>query len=223
MFHIAIVEDDPVTRSELKLLLENSLYKVTAVENYTEIARQILLLKPDLLLLDINLPEKNGFSICRELRQSSQIPIIFLTAHTEPADELNGILKGGDDYITKPYIAPILLARIAAILKRTSVQPDNDERFLTYQEVTLDLASGQISFHGKSEELTKNELKILYCLMSRPGTIVSRADLTEYLWDNQIFIDDNALSVNITRIRSKLDRLGISQFIETKRGMGYKV
>ncbi|MDD3251812.1 MAG: response regulator transcription factor [Lachnospiraceae bacterium] len=223
MFHISIAEDDLSTRNELKLLLENSLYQVTAIEEYKNVADQVLSLKPDLLLLDINLPDKSGFFICEELRRSSEIPIIFLTAQSEPMDELNGILKGGDDYITKPYIAPILLARIAAVLKRTRGQLGQDERLITYHEVVLDLASGQLSFHGKSEDLTKNELKILYCLLSQPGIIISRADLIEYLWDNQVFIDDNALSVNMTRIRNKLEQMGLYDFIETKRGMGYKI
>lgn len=223
MFHIAIVEDDSITRNELKVLLENSLYQVTAIDKYIDVTNQILSLKPDLLLLDINLPEKDGLCVCEELRCNSEIPIIFLTAHSEPMDELNGILKGGDDYITKPYIAPILLARISAVLKRTKIQAEKEERLITYNGVTLDLAAGQFSYHGKSEELTKNELKILYCLMSKQGTIVSRADLIEYLWDNQVFIDDNALSVNITRIRNKLEQIGVLHFIETKRGLGYKI
>lgn len=223
MFHIAIVEDDTITRNELKVLLENSLYQVTAIDKYTDVVTQLLSLKPDLLVLDINLPKKNGLTICEELRRNSDMPIIFVTARSEPMDELNGILRGGDDYITKPYIAPILLARIATVLKRTKNQPMKQERRIIYNDVTLDLAAGQFSYHGKSEELTKNEMKILYCLMSRQGTIVSRADLIEYLWDNQVFIDDNALSVNITRIRNKLQQLGITDFIETKRGMGYKI
>lgn len=223
MFHIAIVEDDSITRNELKVLLENSLYQVTAIDKYTDVANQILSLKPDLLLLDINLPEKDGLSVCEELRCNSEVPIIFLTAHSEPMDELNGILRGGDDYITKPYIAPILLARISAVLKRTKIQPEKDEHQVTCNDVTLDLAAGQLSYHGKSKDLTKNELKILYYLMSKQGTIVSRADLIEYLWDNQVFIDDNALSVNVTRIRNKLEQIGVYHFIETKRGLGYKI
>lgn len=223
MFHILIAEDDPGTRDELKILLENSLYQVTVIEEYKEVAEQILSLKPNLLLLDVNLPEKNGFLVCGELRRSSDIPIIFLTAHSGPMDELNGILKGGDDYITKPYTAPILLARIAAVLKRAKGQAGQEERLITHNGVALDLAAGQVSFCGKSEELTKNELKILYCLMSQPGVIISRADLIEYLWDNQVFIDDNALSVNMTRLRNKLGQIGIADFIETKRGLGYKV
>lgn len=223
MFHISIVEDDLITRNELKLLLESSLYKITVIENYSEIANQILSIKPDLLLLDIGLPEKSGILICEEIRRNSEIPIIFLTAHSEPMDELNGILKGGDDYITKPYVAPILLARIAAVLKRIHVPSEQDERLIICNDVTLDLAAGQVSFSGKSVELTKTELKILYYLMSKCGIIVSRADLNEYLWDNQVFIDDNTLSVNMTRIRNKLEQIDVHHFIETKRGLGYKI
>lgn len=223
MFHICIIEDDPAVRVELKILLENALYRVTALAGCTQVEEQILALKPDLLLLDVQLPEKNGFLLCEEIRGKSEVPIIFLTARTGSMDELNGILKGGDDYITKPYVAPVLLARIAAVLKRVKRADQEEKHVLTCREVSLDIAAGKICFQGKQAELTKNELKILYYLMDRQGVIVSRADLIDYLWENEIFIDDNALSVNVTRIRNKLYQIGISDLIQTKRGMGYQI
>ncbi len=138
-------------------------------------------------------------------------------------DELTGILKGGDDYITKPFQAPILLARIGAVLKRTQRQFEGEPARFVHKEVELDISRGTIGFHGNQRELSKNELKIMHLLFKRKGQIVPRADMIEYLWDNQVFIDDNTLSVNITRIRGKLAEIGIEHLIETRRGMGYRI
>ena len=133
------------------------------------------------------------------------------------------MINGGDDYITKPFYPPVLLARIAAVLKRVKREPDGEQSQLSYKGVKLYLAKGCAVFEGKSTELTKNEIKILHCLFMRQGEIVSRAEMIEYLWDNQVYIDDNSLSVNVTRLRSKLDSIGVHKFIETKRGMGYRI
>lgn len=138
-------------------------------------------------------------------------------------DELTGILKGGDDYITKPFQAPVLLARIGAVLKRTCRNVKEEPVSFVHREVELHVARGTVRFRGVQTELSKNELKILHLLFRRKGEIVSRADMIEYLWDDQVFIDDNTLSVNITRIRGKLAGIGISDFIETKRGLGYRI
>lgn len=137
-------------------------------------------------------------------------------------DELTGLMKGGDDYITKPFQAPILLAHIAAVLKRT-VRVEKESSKMLHKDVELDLAKGCLFFQEQAVELTKNELKIMHDLFQNKGNIVSRADLIEYLWDNQVFIDDNTLSVNITRIRGKLEQIGVQDFIRTKRGLGYYI
>lgn len=182
---------------------------------------------PDLILLDLNLPEESGFAICTKIREYSEIPVIFLTSRTDSMDELTGILKGADDYITKPFNAPILLARIANVLKRTAkkdaVDAAKDLLQLEHKGVVLNLSAGTIEHAGKREELTKNELKILHFLYQRPGEIVPRVEIIEYLWDNEAFIDDNTLSVNMTRIRGKLLEIGVEDFIETRRGMGYRI
>ena len=142
-------------------------------------------------------------------------------------DELTGILKGADDYITKPFNAPILLARIASVLKRTAkkdaMDSPKDALQMEHKGVLLNLSAGTIEYQGKREELTKNELKILHFLYQRPGEIVPRVEIIEYLWDNEAFIDDNTLSVNMTRIRGKLLEIGVEDFIETRRGMGYRI
>ncbi|MEY8409973.1 response regulator transcription factor [Lachnospiraceae bacterium 62-26] len=221
--HIVIVEDDAVIRQELKLLLENALYQVTALEDFSDVSSVVLSLEADLVLLDLNLPLESGFDICTKIRARSAVPVIFVTSRTDSMDELTGILKGGDDYITKPFQAPILLARIGAVLKRTQRQSEGEPARFVHKEVELDISRGTIGFHGNQRELSKNELKIMHLLFKRKGQIVPRADMIEYLWDNQVFIDDNTLSVNITRIRGKLAEIGIEHLIETRRGMGYRI
>lgn len=219
---IFIVEDEPEIRLELKALLENALYQTQTTESFESLADQILEAEPDLVLLDWNLPGENGDWVLSKVRARSSVPVIFLTSRTDAMDELSGMLKGADDYITKPFQPPILLARIAAVLKR-SRKDTEDQLRMTYKGVTLDLSRGTVCFQEKETELSRNELKILYCLFVKKGEIVARPDLIEKLWDQQVFIDDNTLSVNITRIRGKLKEIGVENFIETRRGMGYKI
>lgn len=221
--HIFVVEDEVIIRKELKLLLENALYQVTVAETFPLVEKQILEARPDLVLLDVNLPNVSGFDVCKNLREESDIPIIFLTSRTDSMDELNGMLGGGDDYITKPYQASILLARIAAVLKRTKSTMKEHVGILSCRGVTLDSSRCCLSVQDKSVELTKNEMKILQYLFTHAGAYVPRMDLIEYLWDNQMFIDDNTLSVHVARIREKLRGLGVTDLIKTKRGMGYRV
>lgn len=220
--HILIVEDEPAIRQELKLLLENALYQVTALDDFTNVPEEVLSCSPNLVLLDLNLPGESGFDICTRIRASSEVPIIFVTSRTDSMDELTGLMKGGDDYITKPFQAPILLAHIAAVLKRAA-REGTEVTKLTHKGAELDIARGSLSFCGQVVELTKNELKIMHYLFLNKEKIVSRANLIEYLWDNQVFIDDNTLSVNMTRIRAKLEQAGMRDFIRTKRGMGYSI
>lgn len=226
---IVIVEDDEGIRKELKRLLENAFYKVSLIESFADVAEQICTMDPlpDLVLLDLNLPDESGFDICRKIREDSEIPVIFLTSRTDSMDELTGILTGADDYITKPFNPPVLLARIGVVLKRTTNKNAgksiDDTIQMEYKGVTLNLAGAYVEYAGKRAELTKNELKILHLLYQKKGEIVPRLDMIEYLWDNEVFIDDNTLSVNVTRLRSKLAEIGVKDFIETKRKMGYRI
>lgn len=232
-FTIMVVEDEPAICQEICQLLRNALYQVQEVETFSNAAEEVAEKSPDLVLLDLNLPGISGYDICSRIRQQSEVPVIFLTSRTDSMDELTGMLKGADDYITKPFQPPILLARIAAVLKRSAKgQKEQESPTISYSDVILDLARGEIARkRGESEtgqkaecvELTKNELKILHYLFLHPGQIVSRIDLIEYLWDQQVFIDDNTLSVNITRIRGKLKEIGVHDLIGTKRGMGYYI
>lgn len=219
--NILIIEDDAAIRQELRLLLENALYQVTTLNDFSHTVEDILQIRPDLILLDVNLPQESGFDICRKVREKSDVPIIFLTSRTDSMEELSGMLQGGDDYITKPFQPPLLLAHIAAVLKRVK-KTDAQEKMI-YKDVELDVACGIVKYRDKQVDLSKNELKIMNYLFMHKGEIVPRVELVEYLWDQQVFIDDNALSVNVTRLRTKLGQIGVCDFIETKRGMGYRI
>ena len=223
MYKIMIIEDEKNIRMELKMILENALYTTILVDEFKNVVEQIIGSNPDVVLLDVNLPNKSGMEICAELRKTSDIPVIFVTSRNTSMDELNCITLGGDDYVTKPYNAPILLARISSLLKRVKKTTDTNKNIFTHKGVTLDQLSATVKHKDKEVELSKNELKILYYLFNNKDKIIPRIDLVEYLWDNQVFIDDNTLSVNITRIRNKLQSIGVEEFIETKRGLGYRI
>lgn len=219
MSKILIIEDDPAIREELALLLENEGYTAQAVANFENVEQQVSTNAPDLILLDLGLPGQDGFALCRAIRKHSKTPIVFVTSRDSSLDELKALSLGGDDYVTKPYNVPVLLARIRAVLRRGGPADD----VLAVNGLQLDLTKGELAHGGQSCEVTKNELRILAYLMRRPGQIVPRAELIDYLWDNDVYIDDNALSVNMTRLRAKLESLGLVGFIATKRGLGYKL
>ena len=221
MKKIMILEDDPVIRDELALLLENEGYRASAATEFIDVSEQVLHDAPDLILMDLGLPGRDGMSLCADIRKRMRTPIIFVTSRDSAADELRALSLGGDDYITKPNNIPVLLARIKAVLRRAGGPAEPDT--LTAKGLTLHLARGTASAAGGTAELTRNELKILAYLMSCAGQIVSRADLIDALWDSQIYIDDNTLSVNMTRLRAKLEGIGLSGLIKTRRGMGYQL
>jgi len=221
MQKIMIIEDESSIRDELALLLGNEGYTVISVTDYNGIPMQVKSAQPNLILLDVILPGRDGFALCAEIRRESSIPIIFVTSRDTAMDELQALNMGGDDYITKPYNIPLLLARIKTVLRRSSVHTESD--ITEANGLTLDLAKGIAAANGRSTELTRNEIRILAYLMSMPGQIVSRADLIEALWNSHIYIDDNTLSVNITRLRAKLESLGLPDYIKTRRGMGYQI
>ena len=222
MQKIMVIEDDTAIQEELALLLENEGYMPLVVTNFTDIQGQAVLERPDLILLDIGLPRRDGFSLCAALRKAVSAPIIFVTSRDAGVDEVRALSLGGDDYITKPYSVPVLLARIKAVLRRSSGEPEPAD-ILEAGGLRLSLTKGVVSANGKTAELTRNELQILACLMAHTGQIVSRADLIDALWDNQIYIDDNTLSVNMTRLRGKLTEIGLPDAIKTRRGMGYQL
>lgn len=222
MKRILVIEDEISIREELSVLLDNAGHEAICVEDFSKALDDFKNIKPDLVLLDINLPENNGFSICTKIRSISKTPIIFITGRDTSIDELKAFSLGGDDYITKPYNAPILLARVMSVLKRSEIHEWEIE-IISHKGITLNLASCVVTYKDNSVELSKKEMKVLHCLIHNRGKYVSRISLIEYLWDFKIYTDDNALSVNITRLREKLKQIDVNDFIQTKRGMGYRV
>ncbi|MDU2266356.1 response regulator transcription factor [Clostridium celatum] len=220
MTKIFIIEDEKTIRDELSIFLSRYGYEVEAPTEFENIIDCVKEKKPNLILLDINLPIFDGYYICREIRKFSDVPIIIVTSRDSDIDELMSMNLGADDFVTKPYNTQILLARIESILKRV-YKNSGAQDVLEYNGIQVNLANGTISYNDKTIEITKNELKILSYLIKNKGNIVSRENLMNYLWDCEMFIDDNTLSVNVTRIRKKLDELGLSNVIETRRGLGY--
>ncbi len=219
MSKIIIIEDTEKIREELKTFLIRYGYEAVAPTNFENIIDDTLKEEPNLILLDINLPIFDGYYICREIRKSSDVPIIVVTSRDNEMDELMSMNLGADDFITKPYNTQILLARIESILRR--IHGSNLQDTLVYNDLKLNLSNGSVIYNGRTAELTKNELKILSCLIKNKGKIVSRDDLMDFMWNADVFVDDNNLSVNVTRLRRKLEGVGMKRNIETRRGLGY--
>lgn len=221
-YKILIIEDDSTIQTQLRNLLTGNGYEVETVTDFKNTVEHGKTFAPHLVLLDIKLPGSSGFEICSQIRAFSDMPIIFVTSSNTDMDELNSIMLGGDAFITKPYNTAILLAKIASLLRKASASAQTAE-VLSWNGADLHLESSMITYHGKQAELTKNEVKILYYLFKHAGKICPRSDIVDFLWDNQLYVDDNALSVNITRIREKLAGIGLTDFIKTKHRQGYTI
>lgn len=220
MYKILIVEDDKKLREELKIFLNKNGYKAEVLEDFSNTIEDILNKKVDLVLLDINLPVVDGEYVLKEIRKVSEVPIIMITSRDNEIDELLSMNYGADHYVTKPFNIQILLAKINSVLRRSKTL-ENGANKIDCHEFILNISKSLIEKDDKKIELTKNELKILHFLVQRRGKIVSREEIMEYLWDSESFIDDNTLTVNMTRLRNKLDELGLKELIKTKRGQGY--
>ena len=218
-YKIMVIEDDPVIQGELRALLEGNGYVTAGAEDFSSVIETVKKEKPHLILLDIKLPGESGFTLCSKIRIFSDAPIIFVTGCSTDMDELNSIMLGGDAFITKPYNSAILLAKTASLLRRA--YPSQQAGQMAYGGAVLHLEASVLEYEGRRADLTRNEQKILYFLFKNAGNICSRPDITEFLWDNQLYVDDNALSVNINRIREKLAAIGLKNFIRTKHRQGY--
>lgn len=219
MQKILIIEDDEKIRSELETFLNKNGYETKTIVNFENTIEDALNEKADLILLDINLPYADGEYICKEIRKNSDVPIIMVTSRDSEIDELISLNYGADQYVTKPYNIQILLAKIAGLLKRNQSNNTNDK--IELEKFVLNTSSRYVENGDKKVELTKNEYNIIYYLSLRKGKLVSRDEIMDYLWESESFIDDNTLSVNIKRIRDKLEEIGAKDSIETRRGQGY--
>lgn len=220
MQKILIVEDDEKLSKELEKFLSQNGYEVERLTNFKNCIEDILKSKCGLILLDINLPGNNGEYICKEVRKVSEVPIVMITSVDNELDQLISLNYGADDYITKPFNLQILLAKIATILKRAN-NTNSEQNKLNCKDFILNMSKSTIEKDGKEIELTKNEFKIIYYLVKKRGQIVSREDIMNYLWDSEMFVDDNTLTVNITRLRNKLEEVQLKDILETRRGQGY--
>ena len=220
MEKILIVEDDKKLRKELEEFLNKHGYLAKGLEKFDNTIQDILDENADLVLLDINLPYTDGEFVCKEVRKTSNVPIIMVTSRDNEIDELMSLNYGADQYVTKPYNIQILLAKINGLLKRNK-KTEKEIQKIDCDGFLLNIAERVIEKEEQKIELTKNEYTILYYLAKNKGKIVSRDEIMDYLWESEEFIDDNTLSVNVKRLRGKLEELGLMDRIETRRGQGY--
>ncbi|HFI0978309.1 TPA: response regulator transcription factor [Streptococcus suis] len=220
MQKIFLVEDDKTISQLVAKNLINWGYQVQEVKDFQMVLDQIRDFQPHLILLDIGLPFFNGYYWCQEIRKTSRVPIMFLSSHDQPMDIVIAINMGADDYVTKPFEMTVLLAKIQGLLRRT-YDFVGEQSLLWFEEASLDLKTMQVSYGQAVEELTRNEFQILRVLFEHGKEVVSREELMRELWNSDIFVDDNTLSVNIARLRKKLAELGLPDLIATKKGVGY--
>ena len=222
MFLILIVEDYNIISVKIKKHLEKWGYQVENVTDFANVLQHFNHFEPQLVLMDIGLPFYNGYYWCGEIRKLSQVPIIFISSASENMNIVMAVNMGGDDFIVKPFDLEILSAKIQAILRRTySFQ--NQSSILEYKNVILNLNDMALLYEGRKLELTKNEFRMIQILFENPGSVVARENIMKRLWDNECFVDDNTLTVNINRLRKRLEEIGLKDFILTKKGVGYQL
>lgn len=222
MYRIFLVEDDRTLCSLVKKHLESWGYEVTAAEDFSDVMGEFVRVRPQLVLLDLKLPFFNGFHWCDEIRRVSQVPVIFLSSAADNMNMVMAMSRGADDFIAKPFHLEVLSAKVQAILRR-AYSFGAGANLLEHGGVILNLGSSTLDYQGKTLDLTKNELRILNLLFSRSGQVVARDAIMQMLWENDDFVDDNTLTVNINRLRRKLESAGLKNMIVTKKGQGYMV
>lgn len=219
-YKVMIVEDDEVIADMVCSALEKWDFTAVIARDFKNIALFAAEEQPDLILLDINLPFYNGFYWCSKIREASKVPVVFLSSADDNMNIVMAMNMGGDDFIAKPFDMNVLIAKINAVLRRSYAYPEQSS-VITAEGLVLNLADASVAFRGERAELTKNELRILKLFMEQAGKMVSRDTIMTYLWDDEEFVDDNTLTVNITRIRKKLKQIGADEMIRTKKGIGY--
>jgi DNA-binding response OmpR family regulator len=221
MYKIFIVEDDESIATLIREYLERWGFEAACARDFMKITEEIRAFSPHLVIIDISLPFFNGYYWCEQLRRESKVPVIFVSSHAQNMDIVMAMNVGADDYIFKPFSLDVLLAKINALLRR--VYSYNDKSLALEARGALLGGDGMLALHGAKIELTKNEYRILKMLLENKNTIVSRETIMRALWDSESFIDDNTLTVNVNRLRKKLEQAGLADFIATKKGEGYMV
>ena len=222
MYKIMLIEDDPVIAGQLAEFLRSWNYEVVLAVDYTAILTEFCRELPQLVLLDIGLPYYNGYYWCEQIRKVSKVPIIFISGQADNMNIIMAVNQGGDDFIAKPFDLSVLAAKVSALLRRTYDFGESSS-FMEYQGFILNLAEARLLYQERSVELTKNEYRILQTLFEAGGSLVSREEMMRRLWESELFIDDNTLTVNMTRLRKKLEKEQIPEIIETKKGIGYRL
>lgn len=222
MYRILIIEDDNTISGQIGKHLSRWGYEAVGVEDFGNILPQFISFAPQLVLLDIGLPFYNGYYWCSEIRKISQVPVVFLSSASDNMNIVMAMNMGGDDFIVKPFDLEVLLAKVQAILRRTySFQKQS--AVMEHGNVILNLADMSLLHQGEKMELSRNEFRILQILYEHAGNTVSRESIMKRLWDHECFVDDNTLTVNMNRLRKKLEEAGIHDFIMTKKGVGYQL
>lgn len=223
MYKLMVVEDEEKIRNIIKGSLEKWGFEVFCVNDFNNVFEDFARESPQLVVMDINLPVCDGFFWCSKIRSISKAPVLFLSSRSTNMDIVMAVNMGGDDYLTKPFSMEVLVAKINALLRRTYSYANTEMDTIDYKGVILSLKDNMLYFNDEKLELTKNEFKIIYTLMKKHECIVSREKLMQELWEDENFIDDNTLTVNINRLRKKLEKIGLCDFIKTIKGEGYIV
>ncbi|MCR8658602.1 response regulator transcription factor [Paenibacillus endoradicis] len=221
MFKLMLIEDDETLFNEIKDRFTQWSYDVYGIQDFSMVMEQFIAIKPDLVIIDIQLPKFDGFHWCRMIRSHSNVPIIFLSSRDHPTDMVMSMQLGADDFIQKPFHFEVLVAKVQAILRRVYNYNTEPITLKTWRGATVDYEKNIVTNEVGSIELTKNEIYILKLLITKKNKIVSREEIITSLWDDERFVSDNTLTVNLNRLRKKLDELGLGRFIETKTGQGY--
>lgn len=222
-YHILVIEDDRPMAEEIARLLSGWRYQVSLVQDFTQIVEETASLNPQIILLDINLPYFDGFYWCKKLREVTKVPIIFLSSRESSMDVVMAMNNGGDDYIQKPFDSNVLIAKLQAMLRRTYEMNTKESKILLYKGMQLHIEEMTLSYKDQTIDLTKNEFRILKLLLERKGDIVSRNEMMKRLWDDEIYVNENTLTVNVNRLRSRLEEMGLHDVIATKKGIGYSI
>lgn len=222
MYRILIVEDDEVIAGIMKKHLESWGYEVCCITDFEHVLQEFIRREPQLVLLDLKLPFYNGFHWCDEIRRISQVPILFISSAADNMNMVMAMSRGADDFIAKPFDMEVLTAKVQAVIRRTYSFAAS-ANLLEHGGVLLNLGNGTLAVDGETLDLTKNEMKILQILFEHRGRVVSRDAIMTKLWESDSFVDDNTLTVNMTRLRKKLEGAGLKDFIVTKKGLGYMV
>ncbi|MGF6375329.1 two-component system response regulator protein BraR/BceR [Clostridiales Family XIII bacterium PM5-7] len=222
MHKILIIEDDMVIANAIKAHIETWGCPAECVEDFKEVMSVFTEVSPDLVLMDINLPFFNGYHWCTQIRAVSKVPIIFISSASDNMNIVMAMNMGGDDFITKPFDLSVLTAKVQALLRRT-YDFTLDTAIIEHRGAVLNVNDASLSYEGEKIDLTKNEFKIMQILLEHKGKVVSRDDMMIKLWETESFVDENTLSVNVARLRKKLEQSGLAEFITTKKGMGYLV